>query len=261
MTADSYSASLVSRFTVPEKNSALQGYYRSKLFIVSSDTNPLIAAAGPLFSLLDRLGISQNLPPIDEIRSKMEHEVNAFNSRLLKQEYADDLTVIARYIMCATIDELLGKNYLRIHNEPAEFKSFIPPSNDDTGSEKRFFEIIDYIKERANQYLDLLELVYYCLIVGFEGEQHLKPDGRQTLDNLIEELYHLIQEHRVHKPLRLFKQQNEPVIEPSKNWSVITNGLLAIGVVTVIYLSSHIILDNKAKNVLQGHTILAVVEN
>ena len=55
-----------------------------------------------------------------------------------------------------------------------------------------FFGIVTYIKQRPNQYLDLLELAYYCLITGFEGEQHGKADGRQTLDNLIEELYQLI---------------------------------------------------------------------
>ena len=49
--------------------------------------------------------------------------------------------------------------------------------------QQRFFEIVDYMKERVNQYLDLLELAYYCLVSGFEGEHHLRADGRQARGN------------------------------------------------------------------------------
>lgn len=260
MIAEPYSASLVSRLPVPEKQRVPQGYYRSKLFIASSAANPLIAAAGPLFSLLERLSISQSLPPVEEIHGNIEHEINAFHSRLITQEYTDELTFIARYLMCATVDELLGKNYLRINGEPAEFKAFTISANDDIGPQKRFFEIVEYIKDHANQYLDLIELAYYCLIAGFEGEQHIMPNGRQNLDNLIEELYQLIQDHRVHKPLHLFKEKTHSITHPSKHKSFLTSGVLAVGLLTVFYLLSHTMLEHKAKNVIKEHIVLASLE-
>lgn len=260
MNAETYSVSLVSRFAVPETNRIPQGYYRSKLFIAASTTNPLVAAAGPLFSLLERLCISPTLPPITSIRDNINHELQAFNSRLAGQTYSEELVVIASYLLCATIDELLGKNYVRLYEQPAEFKSFTPSSHDEIGPERRFFEIITYLKERPNQYLDLIELAYYCLIAGFEGEQHLKADGRQTLENLIEELYQLIQQYRVNKPHRLFKDQPHALPEPINHRPVIAGVLIALGLMVTIFFASHTLLEHKAKNLLSGHPALVKMD-
>jgi len=261
MPAESYSASLVSRLAVPCHHRIQPGYYRSKLFIASSTTNPLVAATGPLLSLLERLSVSPTLPPVSDIRDNIEHELHAFHSRLVSLHYADELIIIANYLLSATIDELLGKNYLRLYGKLAEFKAFTPPSHDDIGPQQRFFDIVHHIKDRTNQYLDLIELAYYCLIAGFEGEQHLRTDGRQTLDNLIEELYQLIQQHRVNKPLRLFKEQPITRPEATNHKPIITAVMLALGLLTSIYFISHTLLENKAKTVLLGHTALAKMDN
>lgn len=261
MTAEPYSASLVSRFAVPNTYRMPQGYYRSKLFLSSSTTNPLVAAASPLLSLLERLGVSPTLPPINTIRENIEHELHAFHSKLAGQDYAEEFIVIACYLLSATIDELIGKNYLRLYGKPAEFKAFTPLSYDDIGPQRRFFDIVNHIKERTNQYLDLIELAYYCLIAGFEGEQHLRTDGRQTLDNLIEELYQLIQHNRANKPHRLFKEQPQALPQQTNRKPLIATLLLAIGTLASVYFTSHAILEHKAKAVLRERTVLAHLEH
>ena len=261
MPAESYSASLVSRLAVPGNHRIPQGYYRSKLFINSSTTNPLVAAAGPLLSLLERLGISPTLPPINSIRDNIEHELHAFHSKLTGQNYADEFVVIACYLLSATIDELLGKNYLRLNGQPAEFKAFTPSSHDDIGPQRRFFDIIKHIKERANQYLDMLELAYFCLIAGFEGEQHLRTDGRQVLDNLTEELYQLIQQNRANKPHRLFKDKINRIPDPTNHKPVIISAVLIFSMLVSVYFASHLLLEHKAKTVLLGNTILATMDH
>ena len=145
MSAEPYLASLVSNFTVSDTPRIPKGYFRSKLFVTSSTTNPLVAAASPLLSLMERLSLSPTLPKIDDIRDNIEHELCAFHSRLAGQQYASEFIVIADYLLSATVDELLGKNYLRLYNEPAEFKSFTPASLDNIEPQSRFFEIIDFI--------------------------------------------------------------------------------------------------------------------
>jgi type VI secretion system protein ImpK len=260
MIAESHSASLVSRLPVPETHRLPQGFYRSKLYIASSATNPLVAAAGPLFSLLERMNVSATLPPIEDIIGNIEHEVKAFQSRLVTLEFSDELILIARYLICSTIDELLGKNYTRVLGEPPAFKAFNQSANEESDPQKRFFDIVDYIKDRTSQYLDLMELAYYCLIAGFEGEHHLKADGRQALDNLIEELYQLIQTNRVHKPIRLYKPSQHKTPPPSANHTYIRLGLSAFIAITAFYFLSQTIIEHKAKGVLQGHTVLASVE-
>ncbi|KTD32670.1 IcmH (DotU) [Legionella moravica] len=261
MTAEHYPASLVSRLAISGPTLVPQGYYRSKLFIAPFSSNSLVAAAGPLLSLLERLCLSPSLPPIENIRENIEHELRAFHSKLDASKYPQDLISIAHYLLSATIDEILGKSYLRIYNQAAEFKSFTPLTSDGAQPQQRFFEILNYIKDRPNQFLDLIELVYFCLIVGFEGEYHLRADGRQMLDNTIEDLYQIIQQYRFNKPHRLFNENPIPkTIKKSYKASMITT-IIAVSFVALALLTSHIVLENKAKTLLFGHTQLAMLDD
>lgn len=262
MAAEFYPASLVSNpiiesGTVP----APQGYYRSKLFIAPFSTNVLVAAAGPLLSLLERLCLSPSLPPIENIRDNIEHELLAFHSKLHAAKYPETLIGIAHYLMSATVDELLGKNYLRVYNLTAEFNAFTPLTHDNAQPQERFFELLNHLKERPNQYLDLIELAYYLLIIGFEGRYHLKADGRQALDNYIEDLYQLTQQHRFHKPHRLLNENPLPKMVKKNYKAAILTLAIAAAVVSLAFFTSHFLLENKAKTVLFGHTQLALLDN
>jgi type IV/VI secretion system ImpK/VasF family protein len=260
MTVEHYPTSLVSRLAISEPQLVPQGYYRSKLFIAPFSTNSLVAAAGPLLSLLERLCLSPSLPPVENIRENIEHELRAFYSKLDAAKYPPDLISIAQYLLSATIDEVLGKSYLRVYNETAGFKAFTPLTSDGVQPQQRFFDILNYIKERPNQFLDLIELVYFCLIAGFEGEYHLKADGRQALDNTIEDLYQIIQQYRFNKPHRLFNENPIPkTVKKDYKASAITV-IIALSFVALAFLTSHILLENKAKNVLFGHTQLAMLD-
>ena len=238
-----------------------QGYYRSKLFIAPFTTNPTVAAAGPVLSLLERLCVTQTLPPINAIRDNLEHELCAVKSRLDSQTNAGEFNIIAYYLLCATVDEIIGKNYLRVHGETASFSAFTPPSPpNEPGPEEYFFNIIQFIKERPNQYLDLIELSYYCLIAGFEGKYHGRSDGRMNLDNLLEELYQLIQQHRVNKNQRLFKKPM-PTEQVKKNNKPLF-GLYIVSLCVLISgcLLSYFLLESKAQTLQFGHQIIAKLD-
>lgn len=238
---------------VPSSPLIPAGYFRSKLFSTHSTNNPLIAAASPILSLVERICVTPTLPDIAHIRSNIEHELLAFQSRLAYQKYAENTVTIAYYFLCATIDELLGKNHLRLYGQQAKFQAFTPVSQDGIGPEHHFFVIISHLKEHTGQYLDLLELAYYCLIAGFEGEYHVKADGRQALDNLIEELHQLILQHRAHKTRSLFKTQHESIIENRYYKPIILASVAAIFALLLTYVGSNSLLERQAKT-LTAHS-------
>lgn len=261
MTAEHYPPSIVSRLANSGSSLVPKGYYRSKLFIAPFSTNTLVAAAGPLLSLLERLCLSPSLPAIEQIRDNIEHELHAFHSKVHASQYPAELINIAYYLLAATIDEILGKNYLRVYDTAPEFTSFTPLTHDGAQPQKRFFEILNYVKERPNQYLDLIELIYFCLVAGFEGEYYIKAGGRQALDNYIEQLYQIIQQYRFNKPQRLFNENPLPKTVKNNYKATILTLLIATGLVTAVFLTSQFILENKAKAVLFGHTQLAMLDN
>lgn len=261
MSAENALTSIAGHLAIPGSTVAPQAYYRSKLFITPFSTNSLVAAAGPILSLLERLCLSPSLPPIEHIRDNIEHELHAFHSKLHASKYASELIHIARYLLAATIDEQLGKNYLRVFNQTFQFQAFTPLTSDGAQPQQRFFEILSYIKERPNQYLDLIELVYFCLVAGFEGEHHMKADGRQILENHIEELFQLIQQYRFNQPHRLFNENPLPKTMQNNYKTAIAATLIAVTVVIGAFFTSQVVLENKAKNVLFGHNQLAMLEN
>lgn len=261
MAAEHLSTSMVSQLAIFPHPLTSQGYYRSKLFVVPHHSNPLVGAAAPLLSLLERLSISPSLPPMAHIHDNIRHELNAFHSQMSASPYPETDHTIANYILSATIDELLSKSFLRVNGEISPFTAFTPLSFNDIGPEKHFFEIVAFIKERPNQYLDLIELAYYCLISGFEGEAHLRPDGRQNLENLIDELFGLIGQHRVNKSHRLFREAVLPQTKAASAKPLLTTIIAVCLILTGTIFLSHTLIEKKAKTVLFGHTILAKLDD
>lgn len=237
------------------------GYFRSKLFVASSSSNPFVAAAGPVISLLERMCISSTLPPVETLHDNLHHELKAFASRIGTIQNAKETHAIAYYLLCATVDELLGKNFLRLYKKPIEFGAFTPATPlHAEGPDTCFFTLVSFMKRQPERYLSLLELAYYCLITGFEGRHHAQSDGRMNLDNLIEELFQIIQQHRITHPKRLFK---DPVAHHKvhKNRTFFLGICIGIiGMVCFGFIFSYWMLENKVKAVQYNHDIMTTLD-
>lgn len=250
----SSTTSLINLFSIPNNNLVPDGYYSSKLFKVLKTSNPINDAATPILTILERLSVSSTLPEIHNLRDNIEHELKAFHCLLIENKYPSEQIVIASYMICATIDEVIGKNYLRINKDPVEFKSFTPSSFNNIGPEERFFDIINHLRERSNQYLDLLELGYYCIAAGFEGKHHVEAGGRQALDNLLEDLFQMINQQKVNKPIKLFKQVPKEVTSANNYKTIIWLGAISFIMVVMVYVISSIFLESSADNFMKEHT-------
>lgn len=232
------------------------GYFRSKLLVTDTFTNPLIAAASPLISILERLHFAQELPPVETLQQDIAHEFKAFYSRALSHDYSEEFKLLANYLLAATTDEILGKTYLRLEGQVQNFKAFTPISQTGIGPEQYFFDIIQQLMSAPEQFLDLIELAYFCLLIGFEGKYHLQTEGRMNLDNLIEQLFHTIQKYRSNKKHKLFKTY---VLKPHVNKSALSGrGILglAIGMLVGLGLMSQFIIQQQISKIISRNQIL-----
>ncbi len=233
-----------------------QGYFRSKIYTSPLTINPFLAASSPIFSLLERFTATQTLPAIEAIKHHIDHEWRAFRSRLAGLKSTPEFLAVAEYFISGTLDELIGKTYLRVQGTPAQFLAYTPISANEDGPEKRFFDLVTFMQKNPHEYLDLLELAYYCLICGFEGEYHARADGRHALDNLIHSLYEMITQHRAHKPIRLFKETPQPAIAEDEAvhphfWKGVALGLCFV---FAIFLGTQALISEKAKTIFMERT-------
>lgn len=192
-------------------------HYRSKLYTSKAGVNPLVAAAQPLFSILERINLSDKPPELTTLQANLSHELHAFMTNAETTEHMKEIILVARYLLCATIDEVIEKAYLKnvknqiIDQTALRFKKItalqeIPSSTELASPDVYFFQILDNAMNKPDFYLDVIELIYFCLITGFEGKYRLDPNGKQNLENLLDRLYQIIQEQKPPTVEKLFVQ-------------------------------------------------------
>ncbi|MDP3560108.1 MAG: type IVB secretion system protein IcmH/DotU [Legionellaceae bacterium] len=215
-------------------NAPEQGYYRSKLLALPCANHSIVSAAGPIFSMLDRLNLATALPPVEQICASFEHELRAYHGQISHQMNTYGEHSLATYLLCATVDELIGKNYLRLYQESPAFPAFTSLTLSAETPAVQFFRILEYAYSHPQSYLDILELAYHCLISGFEGQFHGQLDGRQCLDTWLENLYDVLSQFRAPPPPKVKKMATKvtPIRDPQKmlyRFGAIGVGLFLLG--------------------------------
>ncbi len=152
----------------------------------------MIVSSVSLLSLVPKL---RNLPFYDaanELHERLIDELKHFEQRALQKGAAINEVEIAKYLLCSLIDETVlntpwGSQSGWGHNSLSSF--FFKKM---WGGEE-FFQILDRLKQQPLQNLNLLELGYLCLSLGFEGRYRCSKNSPHSLEKERRELYLLIQ--------------------------------------------------------------------
>lgn len=179
-------------------------HYRSLTFTAQTGINPLIAAAAPLLALNARLKQAEQANNNHRFYQALVHEMNAFETNAQNRGYHAEAILIARYALCATLDETL--NQLTANQaHPWEHK-LLSVFQREQGADERFFIILERLHEDSAQHVELLELIYLCLSYGFSGKFRHQTKGNTSLDGIIDDVYQRIRHHR-HEPKNLVYPQ------------------------------------------------------
>lgn len=157
-------------------------YYQSMI-----GANPLLAAASPIFSLASRLQITDSLSNLSEVYLDLIHEIHAFETQAKRFNYRQDTITIARYLLAATLDEILIKK-IPTWRHHALLQFF---QQEDVSGE-RFFLVLERLAEEPAFYIDLLELMYVSLSLGYEGKFANELGGHHALNHLKNEVFYKI---------------------------------------------------------------------
>lgn len=187
------------RIPIQENNSFNQPKFHNFEAMAEADLslsglNPLIAAANPLFNLIPHLRTSQQVASLPELRVFLEQQIQAFENRAQANGMTDKKIIPARYALCTFLDETIastpwgsgewGKNSLLVIFQKEVF-----------GGEK-FFQLISKLTENTGNNIDLLEFMYTCLALGFEGRYRIMEKGREQLEQYKERLTQIIRNER-----------------------------------------------------------------
>ena len=113
----------------------------------------------------------------------------------MQQGYSEEQVRTASYLICSLVDET-------VLNTPWGSESFwghdtlLVKFHKKTSGGEEFFPIVEGFMRRPTENLDLLELAYMCLSLGFEGKFRLSPRGDRALEELRTDIYTEIQRLR-----------------------------------------------------------------
>ncbi|MGO4126465.1 type IVB secretion system protein IcmH/DotU [Inquilinus sp. YAF38] len=166
--------------------------------IAPTGVNKVIQAATPLFALAVRLKNRAVHRDVPLLRERVIAEIRAFERNALATGATADAIRAARYGLCATIDDLVLNTPWGSQSVWTK-QSMVSTFYNETWGGERFFDILDHLMKDPERTLDILELFYVCLALGFEGRYRIDPRGPARLSEIKGSLYSAIRRRRDHR--------------------------------------------------------------
>ena len=197
---DAPAESPLTDFSVPPKFEQLEErmIYAARLrpaetFNIS--LNPLVAAASSLLSEVVRLKHSYEGEDLHALNQRVSGELKLFEHRALHDGAESSQVMAARYVLCTAIDEAVVTTPWGNESEWSQMSLLSSFHNETFGGEK-FFQLLERLSRNPVKHLPMLELMYLCLSLGFEGKYRVMPRGMLELEAVRDSLYRQIRQLR-----------------------------------------------------------------
>ncbi len=157
--------------------------------------NPLVANASVLLNTVPTIRRSLHHGDPAGLRDYLLRAITDFETRARAGGASPEHVLIARYALCTMIDEAVANMPWGASPEWVQQSLLVTLHREGFGGEK-FFQLLDKAMEDPRRNIDLLELMYVCLALGFEGRYSLVENGRTQLDALRDRLHGVIRRER-----------------------------------------------------------------
>jgi type VI secretion system protein ImpK len=157
--------------------------------------NRLVNAATTALTLLKQLRNSASHGDVPGLRAHMIDEIRTFEGTAQRLGVDAATVADACYALCAVIDEA-------VLNTPWggqsvwSAQSLLSTLHNETFGGEKFFQILNERGQDPARNVDLLELLYICLALGFQGRFRIMERGDAKLEELRQNLYRAIRAAR-----------------------------------------------------------------
>lgn len=163
--------------------------------VVATGINALVAAAAPVIALCTRVRGTPRQTDVDGLHMRTIDAIRQFEGGARQTGLPPDVLSAAHYALCATVDDIVLSTPWGGHGAWSRRSMISIFHNEVTGGE-RFYGILRRCEGDPGRFIDVLELMYVCLSLGFEGEMRVLPRGASEHAKIREGLYALIRRHR-----------------------------------------------------------------
>ncbi|OED39508.1 hypothetical protein AB833_15175 [Chromatiales bacterium (ex Bugula neritina AB1)] len=156
--------------------------------------NPIEQAASRLLSILVTIKNASSHPAPNQLKEQISSEMEAFRTRAKKVVGDPKELTIASYVLCTALDEA-ALNTPWGHKSDWAKNSLLSSFHREVRGGERFFEILKRLGAEPEKNLNLLELMYVCLSLGYEGTYKITKNGQATLQKIRNWLFEILRAH------------------------------------------------------------------
>ena len=178
----------------------------------SVSLNPLVAAAAPLLSEAVRVRSNPHGEDLHALQAQLGTAIRQFEYRALQDGVESAQVMAARYVLCSVLDEAVVTTPWGVAGEWSQLSLLSGFHNETFGGEK-VFQLLERLSRNPVKHLAMLELLYLCLALGFEGRYRVLPRGMLELEAVRDGLYRQIRQLHGDVPREL-----------SPHWEGLTGG-------------------------------------
>ncbi|MEM1432641.1 MAG: type IVB secretion system protein IcmH/DotU [Pseudomonadota bacterium] len=163
--------------------------------IASSGANPVLAAATSLLTIASQLRRTPQYDDTVGLFTKLSAAIKQFEADLASQRYPPQSISIARYVLCGFLDEAI-LNTPWGSQSGWSARSLLAEFHNEVYAGEKIFELLERMSTDPAQQIDLIELIYVCISLGFQGRYRQTAEGMQRLEQIRLDTYALIARYR-----------------------------------------------------------------
>ena len=170
-----------------------------RLAAIRAARNPLLEAARPLLRALADLPDQLEKDGIDQLRVLLEQEVRVFQKLCDQISIRRDHMLGARYCLCTALDEAAMQTVWGKGGETGvewNTNGLATLFHEDRQGGTKVYLLVGRLMSESQEHLDLLELIYRILSLGFEGRYRYEADGRRKHETVRQRIYNEIMSQR-----------------------------------------------------------------
>lgn len=164
-------------------------------FRTGKGLNPLVNAASTLIAVFEKTHKSMSHPNVGGLHQRLVNEIKAFENKAKEQGIKPEVVLSARYILCTVLDEAVLNTPWGAESAWTQ-RTLLSMFHNETAGGEKFFLILDRMRDMPAENLNILELIYIFLSLGYEGKYRVVHRGKETLEQIRDELFRIIRNHR-----------------------------------------------------------------
>ncbi len=164
-------------------------------FQTTCGLNPLVNASAMLIAVFAKTRQTVTHPNVGGLHQQLVSEIKLFEARSQEAGIKPEIVLVARYLLCTVLDEAVLNTPWGAESAWTQ-RTLLSVFHNETEGGEKFFLILDRMRQSPAENIDILELMYIFISLGYEGKYRVLHRGRDLLEQLRDELFQIIRRHR-----------------------------------------------------------------